>query len=103
MTSKQPEKIAMLVERGGKILKWTWKDYENDAISFAKSLTFLGINERKCVNVTAFNSPEWCISFIGSLIANCVISGVYITNTPEACVYQAEHSEAEVIVVDTLE
>jgi long-chain-fatty-acid--CoA ligase ACSBG len=31
-----------------------------------------------------------------------VVSGVYTTNGPEACIYQAEHSEAQVIVVDTL-
>jgi long-chain-fatty-acid--CoA ligase ACSBG len=32
-----------------------------------------------------------------------VVSGVYSTNTPEACVYQADNSEAELIVVDGLE
>lgn len=31
-----------------------------------------------------------------------VVSGVYTTNGEEACQYQAEHSEAQVIVVDTL-
>jgi long-subunit acyl-CoA synthetase (AMP-forming) len=36
------------------------------------------------------------------LIHNNVISGVYTTNGQEACHYQADHSEAQVIVVDTL-
>ena len=49
-----------------------------------------------------FNSPEWVIAAFGSLFNNCVFSGVYITNGSDACHYQADHSEAEVIVVDTL-
>ena len=49
------------------------------------------------------NSPEWVIAFIASVSANMVASGVYPTNTAEACFYQAEHSEAELIVVDSIE
>ncbi len=49
-----------------------------------------------------FNSPEWVISFFGSIYHNNIASGVYSTNGPDACSYQSEHSEAEVIVVDTL-
>ena len=30
-------------------------------------------------------------------------TGIYITNTAEACLYQATHSDAEVIVVETAE
>jgi long-subunit acyl-CoA synthetase (AMP-forming) len=63
----------------------------------------LGVNERKSVNITAFNSPEWAISFVGGILSNCVSSGVYITNTAEACLYQADNSEAELIVVDSIE
>ena len=55
------------------------------------------------MNIFGYNSPEWAICFFGSIIHNNVVSGVYITNGPEACHYQAEHSEAEVIVVDTAE
>ena len=31
---------------------------------------------------------------------NCVMTGVYSTNAPDACQYQADHSEAEIIVVE---
>ena len=31
---------------------------------------------------------------------NCVMTGVYSTNAPDACLYQADHSEAEIIVVE---
>ena len=49
------------------------------------------------------NAPEWVISFVGGISYNCIASGVYPTNTAEACLYQADHSEAELIVVDSIE
>jgi len=62
----------------------------------------LGVNERKAVNIMGFNAPEWTIAFLGGIFYNCVSSGVYATNGPETCLFQAEHSEAEIIVVDNL-
>ena len=49
-----------------------------------------------------FNSPEWAIAYYGSLMHNNVVSGVYTTNGADACQYQAQHSEAQVIVLETL-
>ena len=49
------------------------------------------------------NQPEWVIAFMGGVMNNCVGTGVYITNTAEACLYQATHAESEVIVVETVE
>ena len=50
-----------------------------------------------------FNSPEWAIGFIGGIMNNQVNTGIYITNQAEACLYQADHSEAEVILVESAE
>lgn len=50
-----------------------------------------------------FNSPEWAFSYTGATVYNCVVTGIYITNTAEACLYQLEHSEAEVVVCETNE
>jgi long-chain-fatty-acid--CoA ligase ACSBG len=99
---KFPEKYSMFQERDKQIIKYTWREYYSDVLSFARAMHFLGVTERSAVNVVGHNAPEWCISFIGGIANNCVSSGVYITNTPEACLYQAEHSEAEVIVVDSI-
>jgi long-chain-fatty-acid--CoA ligase ACSBG len=33
-------------------------------------------------------------------MASCIGAGIYSTNTPQACHYISEHSQAEVIVVD---
>ena len=49
------------------------------------------------------NAPEWVIAYMGGVCFNAVVSGVYPTNNADACLYQAEHSEAEVIVVDSMD
>ena len=50
-----------------------------------------------------YNSPEWAIGFIGGIMNNQVNTGIYITNQADACLYQADHSEAEIILVETAE
>jgi long-subunit acyl-CoA synthetase (AMP-forming) len=55
------------------------------------------------VNIMGHNTPEWVIAFTGTVFANCIGSGVYPTNNADACYYQADHSEAELIVVDSIE
>jgi len=34
-----------------------------------------------------FNSPEWIFAFTGGLMANSLITGIYITNEADACLY----------------
>jgi len=90
------------VQKNKKIYSWTWNQYYKDCMSFAKSLHFIGVDSRKAVNIMGFNSPEWAIAYFGSMMHNNVVSGVYTTNGADACQYQAEHSEAQVIVVETI-
>ena len=94
---------AFRVMRDNKELVWTWNQAKRDAFAFAKAMIHLGVDERSAVNIMGFNSPEWAIAYFGSLLRNNVISGVYATNGAAACQYQAHHSEAQVIVVETLE
>ena len=97
------DRPAMWVERDGQKLCWTWNQYYADALSFAKACTSLGVTSRSAVAIMGFNAPEWAISFIGTILNDNVNTGIYITNTAEACLYQATHSESEIIVVETTE
>jgi len=72
-------------------------------MSFAKSLLKLKVNERSAVAIMGYNSPEWAIGFVGGILHNCVVTGIYSTNAEDACMYQVEHSEAEVILVENNE
>ncbi len=60
----------------------------------------MGVKERSSVNIIGFNSPEWFIAFYGAMCTNLVGAGVYTTNAADACLYVAENSEAEIIVVE---
>ena len=42
------------------------------------------------------------MALMGTIHANCIFTEVYLTNGPDACQNQVIHSEAEVIVCDTL-
>jgi len=79
---------------------WTWQMYWDDCKKFAKTLVFLQVEKFRVVNILGFNSPEWFIANTGSIFAGCIAAGIYTTNTPEACKYISEHSQAEVIVVE---
>lgn len=72
----------MEVERQGKWLKWNWTRFYNEAANFGKAMMALGVEERRCINIIGFNSPEWIIAFVGSILANDIPSGVYPTNRP---------------------
>ena len=61
------------------------------------------IDPWKAVNIIGFNSPEWNISFYGSIFANNVPVGVYTTNNPEACRYIADHSDCQLAIVENQE
>ena len=93
----------MWVERNDEKYCWTWTRYYNDALSFAKACNHLNVAERSAVAIMGFNAPEWAIAFMGTVMNNNVNTGIYITNTAEACLYQATHSESQVIVVETAE
>ena len=57
----------------------------------------------RAVNIIGFNSPEWLIAFMGSVLGFFMPVGVYTTNRADACQYVAEHSDAEVVVVENAE
>lgn len=84
----------MQVERDGVWLKWTWEKYYQDVRKFGKALLALEVTERTSVNIIGFNAPEWFISFMGAIFANSIPTGVYATNSSEACLYIAKHSDA---------
>jgi long-chain-fatty-acid--CoA ligase ACSBG len=94
-----PDQEALRIKREGRWVSWTYSQYNYQAHCFARALASLGIQSRKAINIFGFNTPEWLISFIGAILADCVPVGIYVTSGPEAVQYIAEHSEAELVVV----
>jgi long-chain-fatty-acid--CoA ligase ACSBG len=79
---------------------WTYKQYYADCMRFAKVLHHFNVDNHKIVNILGFNAPEWLIANTGAMLAGCIATGIYATNTPEACHYITQHSKAEILVVE---
>ena len=97
------DRPTMWVDRNYAKLCWTWAQYYTDTMRFAKACHHIGCTDRSAVAIMGFNSPEWAIAFFGGILNNQVNTGIYITNTAEACLYQATHAESEIICVETAE
>jgi long-chain-fatty-acid--CoA ligase ACSBG len=60
----------------------------------------LKVDKFGIVNVLGFNSPEWFVANMGSIMGGGICAGIYTTNTAEACEYISQHSKAAVVVVE---
>lgn len=108
--NRVPDKPALHVQRSkvvdgkdqydSKWTEWTWKEYYDDVMKFAKALIKLDFKAHKCINIIGFNSPEWVIANMGGIAAGGISAGIYTTNNAEACFYISDHSEAEVVVLE---
>ena len=68
---------------------------------FAKALVQLGVKERSCVTLQGINSPEHIASIMGCVLANCIYTDTYLTNSPEVCLKQVKETSTKVIICDT--
>nr|XP_006627278.1 PREDICTED: long-chain-fatty-acid--CoA ligase ACSBG2-like isoform X1 [Lepisosteus oculatus]XP_015195068.1 PREDICTED: long-chain-fatty-acid--CoA ligase ACSBG2-like isoform X1 [Lepisosteus oculatus]XP_015195074.1 PREDICTED: long-chain-fatty-acid--CoA ligase ACSBG2-like isoform X1 [Lepisosteus oculatus]XP_015195078.1 PREDICTED: long-chain-fatty-acid--CoA ligase ACSBG2-like isoform X1 [Lepisosteus oculatus] len=91
---------ALCAKTNGEWEILTYKEYYLQCRSAAKSFLKLGLERYRGVGILGFNSPEWFIANIGSILAGGLAAGIYTTNSPEACQYVAHNCEANVLVVE---
>jgi len=94
------EKLALVWERDGKEIKWTYKAYYDDITKVALAYIRLGMPMFGCANIIGFNSPQWFIADLAAIMVGGKAAGIYTTNGPEACQYITEHSEATIVVCE---
>ncbi|XP_070163763.1 long-chain-fatty-acid--CoA ligase ACSBG2 isoform X2 [Polyergus mexicanus] len=97
-----PDHIALVSSLGddGKRTMYTYREYEQTVRIVAKAFLELGLERHYSVCLLGFNSPEWFIADLAAIYAGGHAAGIYTTNSPEACQYCAEHSKANIIVVE---
>lgn len=66
----------------------------------AKGFLKLGLKRFYSVGILGFNAPEWFISAVGTVFAGGIATGIYATNSPEACYYVASDCRSNIIVVE---
>ncbi|XP_053317836.1 long-chain-fatty-acid--CoA ligase ACSBG1 isoform X2 [Spea bombifrons] len=78
----------------------TFLEYYKLSRKAAKSFLKLGLERFHGVGILGFNSPEWFISAVGAVFAGGIATGIYATNSPDACHYIASDCTANIIVVE---
>ncbi|KAM4573273.1 long-chain-fatty-acid--CoA ligase ACSBG1 [Odontesthes bonariensis] len=91
---------ALASKRNNKWEKITFLEYYQFCRRAAKSFIKLGLERFHGVAILGFNSAEWFFSAVGAIMAGGVMTGIYATNSPEACQYVASDSKANIIVVE---
>uniref|UniRef100_A0A3Q3XJA5 long-chain-fatty-acid--CoA ligase n=1 Tax=Mola mola TaxID=94237 RepID=A0A3Q3XJA5_MOLML len=91
---------ALAFKKDGQWVTLNYRQYYQQCRAAAKSFLKLGLERFYGVGILGFNSPEWFISDIGSIFAGGLATGIYATNSPEACQYVAANSEANILVVE---
>jgi long-chain-fatty-acid--CoA ligase ACSBG len=97
---RSPDVTALAIKVNGSWKKWTYKQYYDDVWTAAKAFIALGLEPHNGVGILGFNSPEWFISDIGAIFAGGLATGIYTTNSAEACQFIAESARCNVIVVE---
>lgn len=78
----------------------TYDEYLKKSRNVARTFIKLGLQPKKSIAVLAFNCPEWFYSEIGCISAGGILTGIYTTNSAEACHHILFESEANICVVD---
>ncbi|KAF5902535.1 long-chain-fatty-acid--CoA ligase ACSBG1 [Clarias magur] len=92
--------FALATKKKGKWEKITFSKYYQCCRMAAKSFLKLGLERFHSVAILGFNSPEWFFSAVGAVFAGGIMTGIYTTNSPEACHHVASDSRANIIVVE---
>jgi long-chain acyl-CoA synthetase len=79
----------------------SWARFDQEVHAFATALLSLGLKKGDSVAILMGNVPEWPIVDIGTIAAGGVGVGLYPTSSADQCQYIINHSDAELLVVDT--
>ncbi|XP_004482294.1 long-chain-fatty-acid--CoA ligase ACSBG2-like isoform X2 [Dasypus novemcinctus] len=66
----------------------------------AKALIKLGLERFQGVGIMGYNSAEWFIAALGTILAGGLCVGIYSTNSAEACQYIISHAKVNILLVE---
>ncbi|MDT7778345.1 MAG: long-chain acyl-CoA synthetase [Acidobacteriota bacterium] len=95
------DRDAFYVRRGDVWAGITWENFGREAHEFACALEARGLKPGGSVCILMGNVPEWPVADLGTIIAGGVSVGLYPTSSAEQCQYIINHSDAELVLVDT--
>lgn len=95
-----PSTTALSVKRNNKWILWSYAKYWSDVRLAAKAFIKLGLERFHSVGILGFNSPEWFISNFAAIFSGGISTGIYATNSAEACYYVLDHSDTNIVIVE---
>jgi long-chain acyl-CoA synthetase len=96
----RPNAPAYYEKKGQAWVPTSWQGYNSQVRQAAKSLLALGFQPGNIVTVLGFNTAEWVIADLASMLAGGAVAGIYTTNSPTECKYIIEHSESPVVLLE---
>jgi long-chain acyl-CoA synthetase len=81
----------------------SWKDYADEVNTLARALVASGVRAGQVVCILGFNRPEWVMMDIAAMMVGAVPAGIYWTSAAPEIEYILGHSQAPLLLVDTLE
>ncbi len=100
---RQGARAAIHDKTTGSWRRRNWREYNLLTRRFGKALMAAGFGEGDPLAILGANRPEWVIGALGAMRVGGISAGIYTSCSPEEIQYVLEHSEASVIVVETLE
>ncbi len=96
----RPNAPAYYEKQGQAWVPISWQAYNSQVRQAAKALMALGFQPGNIVTVLGFNTPEWVILDLASMLAGGAVAGIYTTNSPTECKYIIEHSESPIVLLE---
>jgi long-chain-fatty-acid--CoA ligase ACSBG len=81
----------------------SYKKYYDICIKFSNIIKGLHIPERSSICMMGNNSPEYMISHLGSIMANCISVGIYTSNQKNMCEYILENCGCHMLILENEE
>lgn len=97
---RAPNRMALAAKIDGSWKGFTFKNYYEQVQCAARAFIKLGLEPRYGVGIMGFNSHEWFIANIGAITAGGIATGIYTTNSPEACHYVLDNASCQIAVVE---
>ncbi|MBD0370104.1 MAG: long-chain fatty acid--CoA ligase [Pyrinomonadaceae bacterium] len=96
-------RACFYVREGAEWKGISWERFDREAHEFGCALLASGLTRGASVCILMGNVPKWPIADIGVIAAGGISVGLYPTSSAEQCRYIINHSDAEFVLVDSLQ
>jgi len=90
---------ALHTKKGDSWEATSWAQYAQRVRSVAKSLISMGFEPGDTTSILGFNTEDWVVFDLGTMMAGGACAGIYTTCSPTEVQYIVSHSEAKVVLV----